>query len=62
MHSREILKALKKDGWFIAAKKGDHLQLKHPTKKGRVTVPHPVKDMPSGTLKNIERQAGTKLR
>ncbi|PCJ61401.1 MAG: addiction module toxin, HicA family [Rhodospirillaceae bacterium] len=62
MHSREILKALKKDGWFIIGQKGDHLQLKHPTKKGRVTVAHPTKHMPLGTLKNIERQAGIKLR
>lgn len=42
--------------------KGSHVQLKHPTKPGRVTVPHPRKDMAIGTLKSIERQAGIKLR
>ena len=44
------------------AKKGSHLQLKHPTKPGRVTVPHPERDIPIGTLKSIERQSGIKLR
>ena len=32
-----------------------------PTKPGIVTVPHPRKDLPAGTLKSIARQSGTKL-
>ena len=28
---------------------------------GIVTVPHPKKDFPIGTLKSIERQSGVKL-
>ncbi|TAJ77265.1 MAG: type II toxin-antitoxin system HicA family toxin [Gallionellaceae bacterium] len=31
---------------------------KHPTKSGRVTVPHPRKDTPLATLRSIYRQAG----
>ncbi|WP_323094676.1 type II toxin-antitoxin system HicA family toxin, partial [Aeromonas hydrophila] len=31
---------------------------KHPTKKGRVTIPHPNKDLPKGTVKSILKQAG----
>jgi predicted RNA binding protein YcfA (HicA-like mRNA interferase family) len=27
-----------------------------------VTVPHPRRDIPPGTLKSVERQAGVKLR
>jgi predicted RNA binding protein YcfA (HicA-like mRNA interferase family) len=34
----------------------------HPTKPGIVTVPHPKKDMPIGTLRSIEKQSGLKLR
>jgi predicted RNA binding protein YcfA (HicA-like mRNA interferase family) len=60
--SRDVLKALKLDGWEEVAKKGSHAQLKHPTKPGRVTVPHPKRDLPLGTLKSVERQAGIKLR
>jgi len=38
------------------------MQFKHPVKKGRVTVPHPERDIPIGTLKSIEKQSGLKLR
>jgi len=31
-------------------------------KAGRVTVPHPNRDLPIGTLRSIERQAQIKLR
>jgi predicted RNA binding protein YcfA (HicA-like mRNA interferase family) len=41
--------------------RGSHHHFRHPTKPGIVTVPHPRKDMPIGTLKSIERQAGVKL-
>ncbi len=37
------------------------MQLKHPTKPGRVTVPHPKRDLPTGTVRSIERQAGVRL-
>lgn len=32
--SREIIKLLKKDGWYEVHCVGDHHQFKHPTKKG----------------------------
>ncbi len=60
--SREIIRKLKAGGSFGVATQGSHLQMKHPTKPGRVTVPHPKKDLPLGTLKSIERQASLKLR
>ncbi|CAN7307464.1 type II toxin-antitoxin system HicA family toxin [Phenylobacterium sp. LjRoot164] len=62
MESREIIKALEADGWVEVAHKGSHKQFKHHTKPGRVTVPHPKKDIPPGTLRSIERQAGIALR
>lgn len=62
MDSKEIIKKIKADGWFEVTQKGSHKQFKHPTKKGRVTIPHPVKDMKIGTLKSIEKQSGVKLR
>ena len=55
--SREILKLLKADGWYEVACDGDHHQFKHPTKKGRVTLPHPKKNIPVGTVKSIAKQA-----
>jgi predicted RNA binding protein YcfA (HicA-like mRNA interferase family) len=62
MNSRDVIAALKTDGWREVAREGSHVQFKHPTKRGRVTVPHPKRDLPIGTLKSIEKQAGIKLR
>ncbi len=62
MKSSEIIKALEKDGWHKVGQKGSHVQFKHKDKKGRVTVPHPKRDLPVGTLMSIEKQAGLRLR
>jgi predicted RNA binding protein YcfA (HicA-like mRNA interferase family) len=62
MKSRDIISTLQRDGWFEVARKGSHVQFKHPVKKGCVTVPHPERDIPIGTLKSIEKQSGIKLR
>lgn len=62
MNSRDVIKALEKDGWYEVHQVGSHKQFKHATKKGRVTLPHPKRDIPIGTLRSIEKQAGIKLR
>lgn len=58
MTSHEIIARLEADGWYHVATRGSHKQYKHPEKTGRVTVPHPKKDLPIGTVKSILRQAG----
>ncbi len=62
MNSREIIRKLEQDGWFEVSQAGSHKQFKHATKPGRVTVPSPRKNVPMGTLRSIEKQAGIKLR
>jgi predicted RNA binding protein YcfA (HicA-like mRNA interferase family) len=62
MDSREIIQRLEADGWYRVGQRGSHVQFKHPTKSGRVTVPHPEKDIPAKTLKSIERQSGVRFR
>jgi predicted RNA binding protein YcfA (HicA-like mRNA interferase family) len=62
MNSREVIRRLKEAGWFEVAQAGSHKQFKHPVKPRRVTVPFPKKNIPLGTLKSIEKQAGLKLR
>lgn len=62
MRSGDVIKALVVDGWYKVAQKGSHVQFKHATKPGRVTVPHPKRDIPVGTLRSIEKQAQLKLR
>ena len=59
--SREILQILTADGWYHVNTEGDHYHFKHPTKKGKVTVTHPVKDIPIKTVKSILKQAGITL-
>ncbi|MBV9076375.1 MAG: type II toxin-antitoxin system HicA family toxin [Methylobacteriaceae bacterium] len=62
MDSRAVLRALEADGWLLHRVTGSHHQLKHPTKPGLVTVPHPRRDLPIGTVKSVEKQAGLRLR
>ncbi|MBF0259287.1 MAG: type II toxin-antitoxin system HicA family toxin [Desulfamplus sp.] len=60
MNSKEIIKKLTQDGFEHTNTTGDHWKFK---KEGRiVVVPHPKKDLPTGTVRNIYRQAGWEWR
>ena len=61
MNSREVIKRLTAAGWQRVRVSGSHHHFRHPTRPGTVTVPHPKKDLPKGTLKSVERQSGVKL-
>lgn len=58
-----IIRALKKDGWYLASHNGtSHRQFKHPIKKGKVTVNGKLSDTREGwLLKSIEEQSGLKF-
>lgn len=58
MDSKELIKLIQKDGWRLVAAVGIHHQFKHPTKPGKVTIPHPKKDLAPKTVKSILKQAG----
>ena len=58
MKSLDLIKMVEADGWYEVRVTGSHHHFKHPTKKGLVTVPHPKKDLPAGTVKSILKQAG----
>jgi predicted RNA binding protein YcfA (HicA-like mRNA interferase family) len=56
---RELMRALRKLGWVVVARKGSHAQLKHPRRGGRVTVPlHAGETIGPGLLRSILTQAG----
>ena len=59
MTVREILKILRKDGWYIINQEGSHISLK-PIKPGKVTVPNHNGDLKPGTLNSIYKQAKLK--
>jgi predicted RNA binding protein YcfA (HicA-like mRNA interferase family) len=57
----EILRLLNADGWYLVMTRGSHRQFKHPSKRGRVTVPgKPSDELAPGTLNSIRKQAGFK--
>ncbi|WP_333497705.1 type II toxin-antitoxin system HicA family toxin [Kluyvera sp. CHPC 1.2972] len=58
MDSRKLIIELKADGWGLVRINGSHHHFTHPVKSGMVTVPHPKKELPVGTVKSIRKQAG----
>ena len=56
--SADVVKRLLREGWKLARQRGSHRLYTHSKRNGRVTVPHPRKEIPTGTLRNIYRQAG----
>lgn len=60
MNSAEVVKLIHTDGWQLIRISGSHHHFRHAVKPGLVTVPHPKKDLPPGTLNSILKQAGLK--
>ena len=58
--SREIIKLIEKDGWYLVGVDGSHYQFKHPYKKGKITVPVHSKDLKKGLVNSLLKQAGLK--
>ena len=56
--SRKLIRMLSARGWQLADVRGSHHQFVHPDRPGRVTVPHPRKDIAIATVRSIYRQAG----
>jgi len=59
--TRELIKMIQADGWYLDETKGSHHHFKHPTKPGKTTIAHPNKDVPPKTLRSIEKQSGLKF-
>ncbi|MDZ4708849.1 MAG: type II toxin-antitoxin system HicA family toxin [Saprospiraceae bacterium] len=59
MKTKEIIKIIEQDGWFLVRQKGSHQQFKHSIKKGLVTVPvHRLSnDLTKEMEKSILKQA-----
>ena len=58
MKSAEVIRRLKADGWVLIRVSGSQHHFKKVDAAFLVTVPHPEKDLPTGTLRNIYRCAG----
>ena len=55
--SRKLIVELLERGWIEVGVTGSHHHFKHPLKPGKVTVPHPRKNLPTGTVRSILKQA-----
>lgn len=61
MTAKEIVRILKADGWTEKTQRGSHLQMVHPSKPGKVTIPiHTGKELDIRTYNSILKQAGLK--
>lgn len=55
-NSRQIIRRLERDGFELVKISGSHHKFRKDGKT--VTVPHPKKDLPIGTVRAIYKQAG----
>lgn len=61
MDSKTVIKLIEAAGWTYDRTTGDHFVFVRPGAAMPTVVPHPVKDIPKRTLRNIERQSGVPL-
>lgn len=60
INSRDFVRVLKDAGWHGDRVAGSHHIFKHATKPGHLSVPHPKKDLGTGLVEKILKQAGLK--
>ncbi len=58
MKSADLIRLLEADGWTLDRVRGSHHVFRHSTKPGIVVVPHPKKDLGTGLIAAIRKQAG----
>ena len=59
MKCSELLRILKKDGWYSISQKGSHVKLIHDTKPGTIIFPnHGSQELGKGLEKKIFKDAG----
>lgn len=56
--SKDVVKILQKKGFILDRSSGSHQLWIHPVIRKRATIPMHNKDLPTGTLYSILKQAG----
>ncbi len=57
-NSRPIVRRLQAERWFLVKVEGSHHKFRHPDRAYPIIVPHPKKDLPTGTARAIAKAAG----
>ncbi|MEN8202222.1 MAG: type II toxin-antitoxin system HicA family toxin [Bacteroidota bacterium] len=61
MKCSELLRILKRDGWYVVSQKGSHMKLNHNVKTGTIIFPnHGSQEMGKGLENRILKDAGLK--
>jgi len=60
MNSSELIRKLEAGGWELRSIKGSHHIYVNPATGAHISVPHPKKDLGSGLVHKILKQAGIK--
>jgi predicted RNA binding protein YcfA (HicA-like mRNA interferase family) len=58
MTSADLIRELRQAGWVLDRVRGSHHVFKHRARPGHIVVLHPKKDLGTGLVKAIRRQAG----
>ena len=61
MTPRALRRILEQNGFVFTRQSGSHAIFKHPVSKRRVVLPMHSKDIPTGTLHAILKDAGLKI-
>lgn len=57
-NSRDIVRRLEREGFEEISVRGSHHKFVHRQQRRIVIVPHPKKDLPIGTVRDIYKDAG----
>lgn len=60
VRSADIIKLLETDGWILRSVPGSHHVFHHTRRAGHISVPHPKKDLGTGLVHKLLKQAGLK--
>jgi predicted RNA binding protein YcfA (HicA-like mRNA interferase family) len=61
MNSRDVIRILTRNGWVHDRTRGSHCIFVDPETGRIAVVPHPKRDLPIGTVKNLERTTGLRI-
>lgn len=61
MKSSELVRLLKRDGWYVVRQSGSHMIMEHPVRKGQIVCPsHGSREVGKGLERKIKKDAGLK--